>query len=312
MVAVRLALSLCAALALLAGCSEEPGDSAPAPQASAEAAPEARLAGTGDDVLDAMIERLEQSRDPKQIELRSFAELDAGALSARFASIEQDFPGDQFGPGFQRPVSGALQARIDQTGRARLLFTEQCMEDYAGALGIPESYTYNAEAGPDAASPLPSLTDARIYAALKAEGIMPAVLPNLGTRADKPDFLALNDRINALRPPGAVPLVVSEMPGECGAGEIAVRIETNPPGAQLRIIPEFFHTVCTRRKIDASNPAQCRWWRDVVSDFDMVSGTYLYTANTPDGRVRSGRFKVTDAMLANPDGTPAEAIRITI
>jgi hypothetical protein len=75
----------------------------------------------------------------------------------------------------------------------------------------------------------------------------------------------------------------------CGAGEISVHIQTQPPIGNVDIIPRFFYKLCQVQKLDAENPRTCDHWREVGRGaVDEVAGSYFYRIRWPDGAIDRG------------------------
>jgi hypothetical protein len=83
--------------------------------------------------------------------------------------------------------------------------------------------------------------------------------------------------------------------GGCGAGEIGIKVTTEPRNGQLLFIPVFFHELCKAQRFDPDDPRSCDRWREAVDGvlFD-VAGDYFYRAQWPDGAARRGRLSFTN------------------
>jgi hypothetical protein len=109
--------------------------------------------------------------------------------------------------------------------------------------------------------------------------------------------------LNALAPPlndarqGNRSLPEVTVDGGCGAGEITVNIETDPPGAQVLFIPTFFYELCKAQKLSPDDTERCNHWREAVSgSVASVSGDYVYVARWPDGSARRGKLSISPAQ----------------
>lgn len=92
-----------------------------------------------------------------------------------------------------------------------------------------------------------------------------------------------------------LPKVIVE--GGCGAGEIPVKIVTDPRGAQVLFIPSFFHELCRAQKLDPDDPARCTRWREALDgSLTHVAGDYFYVAKWADGTTRRGKLSITGAQ----------------
>lgn len=83
--------------------------------------------------------------------------------------------------------------------------------------------------------------------------------------------------------------------GECGAGEIGIKVATEPRNGQVLFIPVFFHELCKAQRLDPDDPRSCDRWREAVDGvlFD-VAGDYFYRAQWPDGAAKRGRLSFTN------------------
>jgi hypothetical protein len=102
----------------------------------------------------------------------------------------------------------------------------------------------------------------------------------------------LAERLQAhQRNESSLPKVIYE-PG-CGAGEIQVKIVTDPRGGQVLFIPTFFYELCRVQKIDPpEDTRRCNRWREADGGrLSPVSGDYQYIAKWRDGTVRQGKLR---------------------
>jgi hypothetical protein len=106
--------------------------------------------------------------------------------------------------------------------------------------------------------------------------------------------------LNALAPPlndarrGNPALPEVTVDGGCGAGEITVNIETDPPGAQVLFSPTFFYEFCKAQKFNPEDTERCHHWREAVSGtVASVSGDYVYIARWSDGAARRGKLSIS-------------------
>jgi hypothetical protein len=104
---------------------------------------------------------------------------------------------------------------------------------------------------------------------------------------------ALEPPLNAARRANAsLPQVTVD--GGCGAGDISVNIETDPPGGQVLFIPTFFYELCKAQKLSPDDTERCNHWREAVSGaISSVSGDYVYVARWPDGATRRGKLSIS-------------------
>lgn len=110
-----------------------------------------------------------------------------------------------------------------------------------------------------------------------------------------PRLVELADTLTRYREtsaPTARPVMVE---GGCGAGNVGIKIATEPAGGTVSLIPVFFHKLCQVRKLDPQDPIQCDRWRESVDGalFD-AAGDYIYRSTWPDGTQRSGRVSLTN------------------
>jgi hypothetical protein len=82
---------------------------------------------------------------------------------------------------------------------------------------------------------------------------------------------------------------------EITAGNINVRIETDPSGGSVFLIPTFFYDLCRAQNIDPDDTRRCNRWREAISGRTAsVSGDYLYIVRWPDGASRRGKLSVVE------------------
>jgi hypothetical protein len=80
-------------------------------------------------------------------------------------------------------------------------------------------------------------------------------------------------------------------------GEVPLRIETEPPGATVFLIPGFFYELCKAQNIDPDDTARCNRWREVITGrVSHVVGDYFYVVRWADGATRRGNLSVVDAV----------------
>jgi hypothetical protein len=81
--------------------------------------------------------------------------------------------------------------------------------------------------------------------------------------------------------------------GGCGAGEITVTIETDPPGGQVLFIPTFFYELCKAQRLNPDDTERCNYWREAISGtLSNVSGDYFFVARWSDGSARRGKLGI--------------------
>lgn len=85
-----------------------------------------------------------------------------------------------------------------------------------------------------------------------------------------------------------LPKVIYE--GECGAGEISIKIALTPRNGRVIFIPVFFYKLCKAQSLDPDNQTQCTRWREAAGGVLYASGDYFYRASWPDGTSRQGRL----------------------
>lgn len=106
---------------------------------------------------------------------------------------------------------------------------------------------------------------------------------------------ALKDSLNRSRAGASPPLPIAFVEGGCGAGEVGVRIATQPADGTALFIPSFYYRLCKVRKIDPEDTDACDHWREPAEGVLMdVSGDYRYRVRWPDGHVRRGKFSFTN------------------
>ena len=193
-------------------------------------------------------------------------------------AVEQQIPGD-------------VRDAIRNGGNVKVLATETCYPDVSDALGVPSDYDTESAAQLD-------LDTARFQVALEREGQDLVEFPQdfRDPEGDRESVAALNAALFRLHQSGASKsiLVVYDAPDSCGAGEVPVKLTSDPPFKSLRIMPEFYFAVCGKRVADPWSPSQCRWWEDVLQEVSMVSGTYYYVATWADAPEKRGRFTIDE------------------
>ena len=79
------------------------------------------------------------------------------------------------------------------------------------------------------------------------------------------------------------------------AGNLSLRIETDPTGGSVFLIPTFFYELCRAQNIDPDDTQRCNRWREAISGRTAsVSGDYLYVARWSDGATRRGKLSVIE------------------
>jgi hypothetical protein len=81
----------------------------------------------------------------------------------------------------------------------------------------------------------------------------------------------------------------AEMYSGCGGAGTSVTIQTEPKGARVFLIPDFFYQLCKVNKINPENLSACDYWREAFS-IDEIAGDYHYRVQWHDGSVRKGRL----------------------
>jgi hypothetical protein len=83
--------------------------------------------------------------------------------------------------------------------------------------------------------------------------------------------------------------------GECGEGEVGIRIATRPSGGRVHLIPIFFYRLCEIQKVDPDDVRRCDHWREPVEGALLeVSGDYFYQASWPGGGRSQGKLSFTN------------------
>jgi len=104
----------------------------------------------------------------------------------------------------------------------------------------------------------------------------------------------LRDTLNRYRAASAPQLTPVMAKGECGAGEVGVRIATVPGNGRALFIPVFFYELCKTQRIDPDDPVHCDRWREPADGMLFwVAGDYFYRATWPGGSLRRGRLSFT-------------------
>jgi hypothetical protein len=299
------------AAATVAGCDREPAAPAPpaghAEQPAPASVPEVDISGLdeGPALVAMMKQRIAADDREEQAILARFTPVAADMLLKTPVKLlpEELRPADlESEPDFvqammqlvETQVPAEARAAIREKGQAKVLVVELCEAGVGMALGIPSDY--------DEGSPAQYLDQARFEVAMEREGLKPIPLPDdfRDMEAEREPVAALNARLFGLYKSGVAKdiLVVVDLSDGCGAGEMPVKLVSDPPYKSLRIIPEFYFAVCGKRSPDAWSPQQCRWWEDVLQDVTMVSGTYYYAATWPDGVEKRGRFTIDEQAAA--------------
>ena len=199
-------------------------------------------------------------------------------IRTSLAAVEQQIPAD-------------VRDAIRKAGGAKVLAAETCYPDVSKALGVPSDYDAESASQLD-------LDTARFQVALEREGQAAVEFPQdfRDPEGDRESVAALNAALFQMHQGGASKsiLVVYDPPADCGAGEVPVKLTSNPPFKSLRIVPEFYFAVCGKRVADPWSPSQCRWWEDVLQEVSMVAGTYYYVATWADAPEKRGRFTIDE------------------
>lgn len=123
--------------------------------------------------------------------------------------------------------------------------------------------------------------------------------PDMGDDFEQPRNVFMSNlamKINAAADTvdGSLPQVI--VAGGCGAaGEMPVRFNTSPRGAQVMIIPTFFYDVCKIQRLNPDNPSVCKRWREALEGTPtLVAGDYYYVARWGDGVTRRGTISFTE------------------
>jgi hypothetical protein len=96
-----------------------------------------------------------------------------------------------------------------------------------------------------------------------------------------------------------------EARGECGAGEQPFLIRSAPVGAKVWLATRFAYNLCTVRRIDGWDRDRCRRWSEMDPAVPAaLSGTYMYQARWPDGRMARGNRTLDGLNTVGEDGVP--------
>lgn len=79
--------------------------------------------------------------------------------------------------------------------------------------------------------------------------------------------------------------------GECGDGDITMKLDVSPPGARTWFLVEFHYRLCKAQGIDALDVDKCDRWVEATTDVIALAGNYRYLAVWPDGTRRSGLLR---------------------
>ena len=140
-----------------------------------------------------------------------------------------------------------------------------------------------------------------LLARFEAEQIALLARPGDWSARDQRDraFLGrLAGALNAYR--NTKPALPRAIVGEdCGAGDVAVSIVTEPRGGKVLFTPGFYYELCRAQRLDPEDPARCNRWREALDGkLEYVAGDYYYIARWSDGAVRRGSLRID----ANDDG----------
>ena len=101
--------------------------------------------------------------------------------------------------------------------------------------------------------------------------------------------------LNRYRQQSAPALPKVRVEGECGEGEVGIRISTRPSGGRVHLIPVFFYRLCEVQKIDPDDVRRCDHWREPVEGALLdVAGDYFYQASWPGGGRSQGKLSFTN------------------
>lgn len=253
---------------------------------------------TANAVVDALISRIDSSKD-----LRGMAEFQR--VKVRNGRLAFPWAGDDahlqqfYDEGYRQSVPPDIRQKIVKAGGANVIVQDDCGYGLVNWFQIPPSYLNDDE------NPEGILWSAMIISAAKRTKLSPIPFDRLYTAfnqiGDNDDggLRRANQVLEAVgRPPDDLPYVIVDQNEGCGAGELTVTIETDPPATRLRIIPEFFFSICENQRKDPWSDISCPWWRDALGgDAEMLAGTYRFYARTATGATRTGRFGVTDRQL---------------
>ncbi|MEM6932520.1 MAG: hypothetical protein AAGE99_05845 [Chlamydiota bacterium] len=175
----------------------------------------------------------------------------------------------------------------------------QSLSDLAHGLSSIK-FTLRLHSIPDDAwrSEMIDFEDAVLRQLLAGEQIDPWILVNEFSKGLAP--------IINLRTTAPLPAVRAE--GECGAGEIRVRVSTNPASGRLFMVPLLFWYVCDELGIPNEDSQKCHYWKEIPNGTEKVevAGDYRYRAVWQDGRSLSGlmqfRHDTGDDIVVTPVG----------
>lgn len=275
------------------------------PQAEAPPPPPVDLAGLDEDaaLVALMKHEVTTDDDTDQQALARFAPVDADTLLAKPVALLPDYlkPSDAAATAelvqsslqlVEQQVPADIREAIRAMGKVKVLVAESCGADVGAALGIPNDY--------DEGSAQQYMDQARFEVALEREKVKPLALPAdfRDLEGDRESIAAINQQLFDLHKSGKTKdiLVVIDLSGGCTAEGRPVTLVTEPPYESLRILPEFYFTVCAKRAEDAWSPEQCRWWETVTQPLTLDQGTYYYLAKWPDGLEKRGRFVIDELV----------------
>ena len=110
-----------------------------------------------------------------------------------------------------------------------------------------------------------------------------------GDPDDRPFLDQLARTLNRYRQQENPQLPVAMMEGGCGAGEIGIRIQLNPPDGEVLFMPKLLYRFCRTLNLDPDNPQACDHWRRAADGtLYQVAGDYRFWARWPDGATLRG------------------------
>ena len=111
-----------------------------------------------------------------------------------------------------------------------------------------------------------------------------------GGQPDDQDFLdQLARTLNQYRLQGNPQLPIVVLKGGCGAGEIEIKVQLNPPDGEVLFMPKLLYRFCRTLNIDPDNPQACDHWRRAADGtLYHVAGDYRFWARWPDGATLRG------------------------
>lgn len=269
-----------------------------APTGASESSPES-------DVFDMMVAQLKADTRPEQIDLTRFKPVDATTLLERPAMLDLMTTDPEY---IRQEINGRVRAQIGpqvseallRSGRARFLALEGCGPLPSEAFGIAE---YGEQ-----------LDRARLKIGLEQLGLDDqSLIASFNRHNDdgSNQIRQLNEALLAAYQAGKIReiAVVIDLSEGCGAGEIPVKLVSNPPFSKLRIISEFYFSICEIRSKDPWSPQYCRLgWNDVLAEREMLSGAYRYVATWPDGHQSKGQFKIGAAQLDTAEANESNPV----